>query len=146
MYEPQFGSNNAARILKWRSSSYLGAAEPTACLERAVWWKFSDMDAQLLEDEVGASYVAFDPIQEEEGVVIHVSAANPASKNAVLTCEFRYASTHLSRCGRTPWHVVQGPLPWWRKTVRGGGRLGRRADEGWLGRKGISARVARGLA
>ena len=67
-------------------------AEPTARFRAALWWKFSDMNAQLLEDEVGAPYVVFDPLQEEVGVVIHVSTANPASKNAVLSFKFRYVS------------------------------------------------------
>ena len=47
------------------------------------------MEAELLEDEVGSSDVVFESLQEEVGVVVHVSTAGPASKNAALSFKFQ---------------------------------------------------------
>jgi hypothetical protein len=64
-------------------------AEPATRIRRPIWWKFGDVEAELLEHEVGSSDVIFESLQEEVGVVVHVSTAGPASKNATLSFKFQ---------------------------------------------------------
>lgn len=64
-------------------------AKPATRIGRPIWWKFGDVEAELLEDEVGSSDVVFESLQEEVGVVVHVSTAGPASKNAALSFKFQ---------------------------------------------------------